>query len=100
MLNIDELLGEGKKIIFGGKEYAVEDPTLETALRIDKMLEDAKDEAEQLKVMGEAIGILVPGFDIRKVPIRAYAAIFKYLMGDEGDEKNAPEAAEGDPTPT
>ena len=98
MLNIDELLGESKKIVFVGTEYIVNDPTLETILLIDKMIGEAKGETEQLEVMGKAINMMIPGFDITKVPVRAYASIFNYLIGN--DEKNAPAEAKEAETPT
>ena len=55
LLNIDELIGEPKKIVFGGKEYAVT--------------------------------MMIPGLDVQKVPARALAPLFSFLMG--ADEKNS-----------
>ena len=87
LLNIDELIGDPKKIVFGGKEYTVSEPTLETMLRAEQMLDKGKADEKDLEAMAEVVAMMIPGLDVRKVPARALAPLFSFLMG--ADEKNS-----------
>lgn len=87
LLNIDELIGEPKKIVFGGKEYVVTEPTLETMLRAEQMLDKGKADGRDLEAMAEIVAMMIPGLEVQKVPARALAPLFSFLMG--ADEKNS-----------
>ncbi|MEG1798647.1 MAG: hypothetical protein RR214_00530, partial [Synergistaceae bacterium] len=63
LLNIDELIGEQKKIVFAGTEYNVIEPTLEIMLRAEKTLENAKDQGAEMEAMGSVIDMMIPGLD-------------------------------------
>lgn len=87
LLNIDELIGEPKKIVFGGKEYAVSEPTLETMLRAEQMLDKGKADGKDFEAMAEIVAMMIPGLNIQNIPARALAPLFSFLMG--ADEKNS-----------
>ena len=87
LLNIDELIGEPKKIVFGGKEYTVTEPTLETMLRAEQILDKGKADGRELEAMAEIVAMMIPGLNIQNVPARALAPLFSFLMGT--DEKNS-----------
>lgn len=88
LLNIDELIGEQKKIVFAGTEYNVIEPTLEIMLRAEKTLENAKDQGAEMEAMGSVIEMMIPGLDIKQVPVRTFNALFDYLMGKSEEAKN------------
>ena len=87
LLNIDELIGEPKKIVFGGKEYTVTEPTLETMLRAEQILDKGKADGRELEAMAEIVAMMIPGLNIQNVPARALEPLFSFLMGT--DEKNS-----------
>lgn len=99
-LNIDQLIGEQKKIIFGGKEYDVAEPTLEIALKAEKMLSGP--DGADTESMAKFIEMMIPGLDIKKIPVRMFKRLFNYMMDDnlnnnEETEKNSAATVE---TPT
>lgn len=97
MLNIDELLGEKKSIHWGGAEYQVNEPTLQNMLEAQKILE-VSDEVGQLESMQRFIELLIPGFDVSKVPVRVLGPIFEYVIGTE--KKTETPATPTEITPT
>lgn len=93
MLNIDELIGPKKSIQFKGVDYPVDEPTLEHILEAEKVLEAPRGD-EQLSGMSELIKLLVPGLDIKKIPVRMLSALFNYVIGTEEKKTEEPAAAE------
>lgn len=88
MLNIDKLIGEKKKIVFGGKEYEVQEPTLETVIAADKLLKGEGGEDKLLTDMAQLIKELVPGLDLNAVPVRVMLPMLNYIIsGDENQEE-------------
>ncbi|MEG1501962.1 MAG: hypothetical protein RR203_02480 [Synergistaceae bacterium] len=82
MLNIDELIGEKKVIVYGGREYEVKEVTLELTLEVDKKLKTATDE-NMLETMSEVIEKLVPDLPIKTMSIKALKPMFDYILDVE-----------------
>ena len=86
MLNIDELIGEGKTILYRGKEYEVKEITLKNVLEANKLL-STEDGDKALQGMSKVTADLVPDLPVDEIPLRALKSIFNYIM-DVEEEKN------------
>ena len=86
MLNIDELIGEGKTILYRGKEYEVKEITLKNVLEANKLL-STEDGDKALQGMSKVTAALVPDLPVDDMPLRALKSIFNYIM-DVEEEKN------------
>ncbi len=90
MLNIDELIGKPKVIVFGGQYYEAKEPTLETMLKAQKLIE-AGSANDELETMSKVVELMIPGFDVKHVPVKQLPAIFNYLMGSDSEKKTEAE---------
>ena len=87
-LNLDQLIGEPKQIIFGGKTYNVNEITVQ--MYLEMMTAQASD-ADNTERMIEMLGKIVPDLDARKIPMRVLSDLMNFLMAQnsEASEKNA-----------
>lgn len=85
LLNIDELIGEPRVLLWKGKEYEVKELTLKIFLELQ-----AKGEGLSNEEMTSVIQKLVPGLDMQEFPLRLLPQIFEFVI--TSDEKKSPTA--------
>lgn len=98
LLNIDTLTGEQRTIVLGGKEYAVEEMSVDNFLETTKAAESLQDSRAGLSAQVEsAIDLIlrcvpgVPRDTLKKVALRNLQTIVAFVRGDEVEAVAEPE---------
>lgn len=96
IIDLDEILGEPRKVRYQGTDYEVKDPTLAEVLKIQNLVETEEDPH---KGMADAVRMMVPDLadKVEDMPLRAIGALFHGITSSlSGGSDEVGEPSEGE----